>query len=65
MSFFQRLLSEAQLFLRPGGYLVLEVGEGQVHRICEEAERMKFWILRNIRRDGENIDRILTLERRG
>ena len=65
LSFYRRFLSEAQLFLQPGGYLFLEMGKGQVHRICEEAEDMKVWIVRNIRQDDANIDRIITLERKG
>ena len=65
LGFYRRLLSEAQFFLQPGGYLVLEMGEGQAHRICEEAEDLQVWILRNIRRDDANIDRVITLERKG
>ena len=65
LSFYWRLLSEAKLFLRPGGYLVLEMGEGQADRICEKAEDMQIWTFRNIRRDDANIDRVITLERKG
>ena len=65
LSFYRRLLSEAQSFLQPGGYLVLEIGDGQAYRICEKADDLQVWTLRNIRRDDANIDRVITLERKG
>ena len=64
LSFYRCLLREAPLFLQPGGYLLLEMGEGQAHRIAEEAENFQVWTLRNIRQDHANIDRIMTLERK-
>ena len=64
LSFYRSLLREASLFLQPGGYLLLEMGEGQAHRISEEAENLQVWTLRNIRQDPANIDRIMTLERK-
>ena len=64
LSFYRCLLREAPLFLQPGGYLLLEMGEGQAHRISEEAENLQVWTLRNIRQDPANIDRIMTLERK-
>jgi len=61
----RRLLREAHTFLQRGGFLVLEIGEGQVHRICEEAEDLGIWNIQHIRRDGAGIDRVISLERKG
>jgi release factor glutamine methyltransferase len=65
LMFYRRLLREALLVLQPGGYLVLEMGEGQVSSIRQEAERLMAWNVRNIRCDDATIDRVISLERKG
>lgn len=65
LTFYRRLLREALLFLRPGGCLVMEMGEGQASHICEEAARLSTWHIRNIRQDDAGIDRVIALERKG
>ena len=64
LTFYRRLLREALWFLSPGGYLVMEMGEGQAAHICGEAERLSTWDIRNIRQDDAGIDRIISLERK-
>ena len=64
LTFYRRLLREARLFLAPRGYLIMEMGEGQATHICEEAERVSTWHIRNIRQDAAGIDRVICLERR-
>lgn len=65
LSIYRRLLCEAPLFLTPRGCLVMEMGEGQASRICEEAARLSTWHIRNIRQDDAGIDRVIALERKG
>lgn len=64
LAFYRRILHEALLFLSPGGYLVMEMGEGQAAQICQEAERLSTWCIQNIRLDDAGIDRVLTLQRK-
>ena len=65
LTFYRQLLRDALGFLQPGGSLVLELGEGQVFSLCEEAELLSGWHLRNIRQDGAGTDRVIALERNG
>lgn len=63
--FYRRLLREALILLSPGGYLIMEMGEGQAAHICEEAKWLSTWCIRNIRPDDAGIERVITLERKG
>ena len=65
LTFYRRLLCDALVFLRPGGSLVLEMGQGQAVRIREEAERLSAWHIRSIRQDDAGIERVISLERKG
>jgi release factor glutamine methyltransferase len=58
MSLYRRLIAEAGLFLRPGGFLVLEVGMGmatEVSGLCEEGGLA----VRGVRDDMSGIPRTL------
>ena len=65
LMFYRRLLREALPVLTPGGWLVMEMGAGQASSICEEAERLMTWKVRNIRPDNAGIGRVISLERKG
>lgn len=39
LEFYRRLVKEAPVFLKPGGYLLLEIGDGQGHKIAGLLER--------------------------
>ncbi len=64
LTFYRRLLRDALVFLKPGGFLVMEMGRSQAVPICEEAERLSTWQIRNIRQDDAGIDRVICLERK-
>jgi release factor glutamine methyltransferase len=65
LSFYRRLLRDAPQYLQPEGNLVMEVGEGQAQRICEEVEGLSAWRIQNIRQDDAGIDRVICLEKKG
>ncbi|MDT7043421.1 peptide chain release factor N(5)-glutamine methyltransferase [Candidatus Nitronereus thalassa] len=65
LMFYRRLLREALLMLPPGGWLVLEFGEGQASSICEDVKHLSTWNIRNIRPDNAGIERVISLERKG
>ncbi|RMH08250.1 MAG: peptide chain release factor N(5)-glutamine methyltransferase [Nitrospirae bacterium] len=61
----RRLLKQALTFLRPGGMLVLEIGEGQMNQLCQELEAFPDYALCGIRRDPSGIERVLCMQRIG
>jgi release factor glutamine methyltransferase len=63
LDFYRRLAAEAGPFLKPGGRLMLEMGDGQSASIREMFEREK-WIVEAIREDYNQRPRIL-IARRG
>lgn len=63
LSVIRRLLNEARPFIRPGGYLVFEIGFGQSEAI-EQAVDRRIWKLREIRKDLQGIPRTFVLQRK-
>jgi release factor glutamine methyltransferase len=58
LDFYRRLAAEASPFLKPGGKIMLEFGEGQAGAIQEIFEKQK-WIVEAIRPDYTQRQRIL------
>jgi release factor glutamine methyltransferase len=63
LNFYRRLASEAEPFLKPGGQLMLELGDGRAAAIREMFERQK-WIVDGVLEDYTRRPRIL-IARRG
>jgi release factor glutamine methyltransferase len=61
LAFYERLLSDAAEVLKPRGYLVVEIGEGQLDPI--KARLGTEWLLTDITEDLQSIPRILTMKR--
>ncbi|MCS6816208.1 MAG: peptide chain release factor N(5)-glutamine methyltransferase [Blastocatellia bacterium] len=59
----RRLFAEGQRFLKPGGYLVCEMGYGQYPSLREALEPTA-WELVEVKRDLQGIERTLVLRRR-
>ncbi|MBI3322397.1 MAG: peptide chain release factor N(5)-glutamine methyltransferase [Candidatus Omnitrophica bacterium] len=57
----RELLSTAGPVLSPGGRVILEVGMGQVDRVCELAEERAFQVV-HVTRDLAGIDRVIVLD---
>lgn len=60
LAIIRRLLSEARPFIRPGGYLVFEIGFGQSEPVEKLIDR-RVWKLIEIRRDLQGIPRTFVL----
>ncbi len=64
MEFYRRIASEAALYLRKGGWLLLEVGQGQGPRVSELIERGKGFIEPEIVPDLAGIGRVVKAQRK-
>jgi release factor glutamine methyltransferase len=65
MAVLQRLLQEAPALLVPGGWLVLEVGQGQAERMLAAAARSGFYGESEMLADHAGIPRVVSLRRNG
>ena len=64
LDFYRRLATEAQPFLKPGGRLMLELGDSQAERIREILEQQK-WIVEALKEDYTQRPRIMVALRVG
>lgn len=62
LDFYRRLTREAAAFLRPGGFLAVEVGRGEAAAISDMA-RAQGWGEVTIAQDLAGIDRVVTMYR--
>lgn len=60
----RRLLKDALEFLKPGGRLVLEVGQGQAGRLCRIAVTRGGYGLARVIQDSAGIERVVCLTRK-
>lgn len=61
----ERLLDEAIPYLRPGGIVVLEVGQGQSFPLCERSKTISAYQTVETTRDASGIERALLARRAG
>jgi release factor glutamine methyltransferase len=59
LAFHRRLLEEAPPLLKPGGFLVLELGAGQAETVLRMARRVDDFDLVECRNDAAGIERVL------
>lgn len=64
MEFYRKMASEASLYLRKGGWLLLEVGQGQGPRVAELLERGKDFFEPEIVPDLAGIGRVVKAQRK-
>ncbi len=62
MDFYRRLLADGWKYLKPGGYLVVEIGFGQ-HDSIRNAVAATSWNLVDVTRDLQDIPRTLTMKK--
>jgi release factor glutamine methyltransferase len=65
MEMHRRLVKEAPRYLRPGGWLLMEVGYGQASAVRRFAEQSGPFRAYDTRRDAAGIERVVCLERAG
>lgn len=64
LTLYRRLLREAHHIVSPSGYVMVEVGQGQASRLCEEAVLCGYRI-HHVLHDSLDIQRVVCLERTG
>ncbi|MDP9131645.1 MAG: peptide chain release factor N(5)-glutamine methyltransferase, partial [Nitrospirota bacterium] len=64
MDLHRRLLQEAPAYLKAGGVLLMEVGFGQAHAVCRQAEESGWFSTFEVLRDEGGIDRVVCFERK-
>lgn len=62
LMYYRRLLAAAPVFLKPGGYLIVELGFGQADAVSTLAQKARLSIVR-CRKDDAGIERVLVLRR--
>ncbi len=62
MDFYRRLLADGSKYLKPGGYLVVEIGYGQLDSITD-AVAVSPWNLVDVTRDLQGIPRTLAIRK--
>jgi release factor glutamine methyltransferase len=64
MEFYRRIVSQASLYLRKGGWLLLEVGQGQGEKVCEMIEREGDFSPPERSKDLSGIERVVKAQRK-
>jgi release factor glutamine methyltransferase len=64
LGFYRRLLEEGLCYLKPGGYLVCEIGYGQAEGVSHLADP-EYWYLGDVTADLQQIPRVVTLRKKG
>ncbi len=59
LDFYRKIISDSRKFLKPGGYLLFEIGFGQRSAICAIIEKNRTFKVTQVRIDHNEIDRII------
>ena len=62
LAMYRRLLQDAAVFVKPGGLLVMEVGQGQAPSVCQMASRVDGYGSIRTLEDSAGIERVVCLE---
>jgi release factor glutamine methyltransferase len=62
LDFYRRLIPESLSYLRPGGWLLLEIGSGQRRQVCEIFARSKRFAVKEVVKDYNGIERVIISE---
>lgn len=61
--YYRRIIPEAAAYLKPGGYLILEIGYGQCDVIISLIEQVKVYKGIEVKKDFAEIDRVVKAQR--
>ena len=61
----ERILKEAPVFLKPGGWLLLEIGKGQSARLAKKLKKEPVFRYFDFVKDLNGIDRVLVAQTHG
>jgi release factor glutamine methyltransferase len=65
LEFYRRLISQAPSSLREGGWLLLEVGQGQAERVAEQIREGGTFLEPQILPDLAGIERVVKAQKKG
>jgi release factor glutamine methyltransferase len=63
MEFYRRIISQAPSYLRRGGWLLLEVGEGQGEKVADQLERTGYFLKPQLIPDSSGIKRVVKTQK--
>jgi release factor glutamine methyltransferase len=63
MEFYRRIISQAPSYLRRGGWLLLEVGEGQGEKVADQLERSGYFLRPQLLPDLSGIKRVVKTQK--
>ena len=63
LSSYRRLIPESATFLKPGGWLAVEIGEGQVPRVSEMIREVRAFESVQVVKDLNRVDRVLLTQK--
>lgn len=63
LEFYRRIIPEAPFYLREGGWLLLEVGQGQGEKVAEQIERNGTFLKPQILPDLSGIERVVKVQK--
>jgi len=63
LEFYRRLISQAPFYLRKGGWLLLEVGQGQGEKVAEQIEKNGTFLKPQILPDLSGIERVVKVQK--
>ena len=61
LKFYERIFSEAGLWLKQGGFLILEIGYNQKTAMIDLLKNFPFLKVINVTRDEQGLDRVMTM----
>jgi release factor glutamine methyltransferase len=64
MEFYRRIILQAPSYLRKGGWLLLEVGEGQGEKVVDQLERSGYFLRPRLLPDLSGIKRVVKTQRK-
>jgi release factor glutamine methyltransferase len=64
LEFYRSIISQAPFYLREGGWLLLEVGQGQSEKVSEQIERNGTFLRAQILPDLSGIERVVKAQRK-
>lgn len=63
LSYYRRILEQGWRYIKPSGYMMLEIGINQKEAICAIAEQLKVYKICEVRKDYGHLDRVVILQR--
>jgi len=63
LEFYRRIISGAPFYLREGGWLLLEIGQGQSEKIAEQIKRSRVFLKPQILLDLSGIERVVKAQK--